>query len=588
HRFQSSGDRSSYTLSTSSSLAAQAPPPRTLPPQSPQQAVTAARGYQAPPPPPAMMPGYSQQRQSGMYAAPPAPAQRRKNPVLRDFILLLIVIVLISAVLFLLPRLATTGTGSPGTQPITPAASSVQGSNPISVRQAGNALIGLSDGSYAFDTDRPGGALKKQAAEKFQQGDYSGAMSLLRQALAQDTNDAEALIYLENARIMLAHAPYVTFVVGTMPSGDRPLVSVGRDNLQGAYVAQKEMNDSGSLPGGMKVRLLIASSGDQKENAASVAQQVALLSKSDKTFVGVMGWSFSSLTFAAVPVLSQARIPVVSPTASDDGLSGISPYFFRVVPPNKTQAVAGAKYAEETLGSKNAVVFVDPADPYSQSLASAFATQFKNDGRNVLATINYTVGQRDTVASGVQQALQNNPDLIYFAGHASDADALLVALSSQNVPPSLKILGGDALYESNGYSDGGSLRGRLHFTAFAYPDEWDILGMGDKKPVFFSNYAKAFDPDNKHKGLYGYSRPANDTMMSYDAMTALLKAYSSATGSKKGDDLKNALAQLSFQGVSGFIKFDSNGDPVNKAIVIIAVDDRGNNHLEKVLNKFTA
>ena len=74
-------------------------------------------------------------------------------------------------------------------------------------------------------------------------------------------------------RVISSGSPYVTFVVATMLS-DKTLRGVGRDDLQGAYVAQKEYNDNGLLPGGVKVRLLIANSGSQTQYADQVAGQV--------------------------------------------------------------------------------------------------------------------------------------------------------------------------------------------------------------------------------------------------------------------------------------------------------------------------
>src|SRR5947209_20339705 len=81
--------------------------------------------------------------------------------------------------------------------------------NGIYVTKVGNEYIGISDGSFAFDTsNRIDGALKTQAAQSFQKGDLVSAVSQWKTALAQESNDAEALIYLENYHIM--NSPYIT------------------------------------------------------------------------------------------------------------------------------------------------------------------------------------------------------------------------------------------------------------------------------------------------------------------------------------------------------------------------------------------
>src|SRR5579883_526150 len=463
-------------------------------------------------------------------------------------------------------------------------------SNGIGATTVGNQIIGVSDGSYTFDINRADGSLKQQAADSFRNKNIGSAVALWNQAVSQDPNDAEALIYLEDQRVALF--PHVTFVVATIPSGSDALVSVGRDDLQGAYVAQKEFNDNAKLPNNLKIRLLIASSGDQPSNVQAVARQIVQLSKADNTFAGVMGWPHSDLSFAAIQILSDAHIPMISQTASSDQLSGVSPYFFRVAPSNKSQGIAGAKYAENTLKAKNVALFVDQANPYSQSLAQDFQQQFEADGNKIVVTEKYTVGQPGTLQQSLQDALTHNPDLIYFSGYASDVGVLLTDLVSTNAPASLNVLGGDALYELGGYA--GSARSafsRLHFTAFAYPDEWEALNLTSRKPAFFSDYAAAFDPTNKHQGAYGFSRPTSDVILSYDAMLALSNAYGTAVSSKTpvtGDDLRQALSKTTFQGVSGQIKFDGNGDPVDKAFVVLAVDPNGHIQMESGLGKFLA
>src|SRR5205085_1613953 len=129
-------------------------------------------------------------------------------------------------------------------------------------------LIGLSDGRYTFDTaaDRLDASLKVAASKDLAQGDKTGAKSLWSQAVRTDTSDAEALIYLEDQRVLDSGSPYITLVVGTTLTGSADTVSDGRGNLQGAYVAQKEYNDGLKLSGGRLIRLLIANAGSKSDN----------------------------------------------------------------------------------------------------------------------------------------------------------------------------------------------------------------------------------------------------------------------------------------------------------------------------------
>ncbi|HTK09830.1 MAG TPA: bifunctional serine/threonine-protein kinase/ABC transporter substrate-binding protein [Ktedonobacteraceae bacterium] len=526
---------------------------------------------------------------SGLYPPPPplatpqtmlAPPPQKKGIGMKLLLILVaVVVILLAAASFATirglqnsPAAQTTPTPSANTMP------------PLIIK--GNETIGISNGSFAFDTTRPSGAAKKQATERFKQdpNDVSTVSSLLGQAISLDSGDAEALIYQEDLRVVNSGQPYVTFVVATMLSGSNSTLSVGRDSLQGAYVAQKEFNDGSKLHGGVQVRLLVANSGSQRAYAPLVAQQIVQLAKRDSTLMGVLGWPFSGHTLDVIHIFSAAHIPLLSQTASDDGLTNISSYFFRVAPPNKTQGVEGARYALQTLKTKSVALFVDPQNPYSQSLANDFAAAYQSGGGTVLRE-NYTVDKPGTIPDRLQDALSHNSDLIYFAGYASDISTLLTNLPSTSTIP---VLGGDALYELGGYATSSrAALSHLSFTSFAYPDEWDVLGHGKQKPSFFAEYSANFDPNGIHmksgSSPYGYDRADGDTILSYDGMVALLKGYNNAlnTGKQKvtSDDLLQGLRQLSgtngFQGVSGYIAFDNQGNPVDKAIVILFVVQGG-------------
>lgn len=509
--------------------------------------------------------GYSQLSNTpGILGNVPLPPQRRRRTGLAIVILLILLLLLGGGGYLTLMHLRSSS--SPG----------------IGVIEIGNEPIGISDGSFVFDTALADGSLKSQAAQIYRQNssNVSQVTSLLSQAIAKSSNDAEALIYQEDLRVINSGSPYVTIVVATFLSGDN--IGVGRDDLQGAYVAQKEFNDGSKLHGGVQVRILIANTGSKIDYVSNITQQIELIAQTDKTFVGVMGWPFSSYTLSAIKTLSSAKVPFVSQTASSDSLTNASPYFFRVVPSNRQQGIQGAQYAINALHSKNVALFYDQQDPYSQSLAQDFQQEFQKDGGKVVVEEKYTVGQPGTLPAKLQDALKKNPDLIYFSGYANDISTLL----ANQLPDNLPVLGGDALYELKGYSSSARASGftHLHFTTFAYPDEWDVLGYTSQKPQFFSEYPQDFDPNSLNQGSpYGFTRADNDAILSYDATITLLSGCDIALSSGKQSitpvDLQQALKKLNganaIQGVSGQIALGPDGNPINKAIVLLYVDSEG-------------
>ncbi|GER88335.1 hypothetical protein KDW_24970 [Dictyobacter vulcani] len=514
----------------------------------------------------------SSQPQLGQYQPQPnyqRPPKKRRTGLI--FLILLLVFLLIGAGLFATySYLGANKTADNG----------------IGVTMMNGEPIGISDGTVAIDTTLADGSLKTQAAQQLKQhkDNPNAATSFLNEATSQTSNDAEALIYKEDIRVINSGTPYVTLVVATMLSGDQ--VGTGREDLQGAYVAQKEFNDSARLANGTLVRLLIANSGSKTDYVPQVTQQIVRLQQADPTFVGVMGWPYSGRTQAAIQTLSKGQIPMVSQTASSDALINASPYFFRVAPNNKQQGIQGALYAEKDLHAKTVAMFYDPSDSYSQSLAEDFRQQFEGVDKNKIIKEQYTIGNQNSIAKAIRDTLTQKVDMIYFSGYATDVSTVL-----SNLPPgNLPIMGGDALYQLGGYQSSARANfNRLRFTSFAYPDEWDVFKLSAQKPIFFSEYSAAFNPDGQHPGgAYGYTRAANDVILSYDATVTLLTAYNMAlnTGKKQPtpQDLRQALLKInganSIQGVSGQINLGPNGDPVEKTILVLYTDSMGRIHMD--------
>ncbi|MBV9690511.1 MAG: ABC transporter substrate-binding protein [Ktedonobacteraceae bacterium] len=450
-----------------------------------------------------------------------------------------------------------------------------------------------SDGSRVFDINRPDRTLKNQAAREVAKGNMQGAEVLWNQALAVDSTDAEVLIYQENQRVLASQRPYITFVVGvTLAPED---VGSGRGSLQGAYVAQKEFNMHAQVSGGMQLRLLIAASGFNDADSREVAQQVVQAAQKDRTIVGVMGWPDSASTLGAMKVFAAAHLPMVSPSASSVDLTGISPYFFRIAPPDSVQGAVAAQYAKQTLHAKRVVLFYDPQDPYSRSLADAFSSNFLlNAGGTVMSEL-YTVGDQQTISEIIQNALAQHPDLIYFAGYVHDASVVLQNLPACEPVPGncLLVMGGDAFYTEEDYSSEASKSySRLRFTAFAFPDEWRIQGL-QERPQFFNEYAQDFDPHKQYQtDKYGYEPADGNAILAYDAMQALLHASAMLLEGGKASftaaDLQQALTQIfgshALTGVSGTIAFGPDGNPINKQVLVLAGGANGQTSLVSIEN----
>lgn len=465
--------------------------------------------------------------------------------------------------------------------------------------------IGLSDGRYVFDVyeGRPAAALnyKKQAAQALLKGDLSGALNTYQQAVTQDPTDGEARIYYEDLQIAIQNDPYITIVLGLPIDKTSADLAISRPDLQSAFAFQDYANAHGLLPDGLKLRILLANSGAENKDVATVAQFIAQrvqIGNLDR-IVAVVGWPKSGESANAIPILTAAKIPMISQTASSTALDSISPYFFRVNPNDSAQGIAEGAFAYNDLKARNVLVLRDPDDTYSQSLADAFTKSFKQLGGTVINGANDLFKEGVTTVEeyekgAVTRARLNHVDLIFLPGFDQDAIRLAHAVGLQAaIYPfylsDMKILGGDGfdsgLILGNGTGADAVLARtfpqdiqRLVFTSFSSISEWNKVPKA-QQPEAFTIFSAQWD---KLYGLASASNPdppapISTAIMVNDALGTFVYAINLVKGSLSGETLHEAIVSLGsagvepYKGISGPIAFGKDGNAVDKAVVLLSV-----------------
>jgi len=460
----------------------------------------------------------------------------------------------------------------------------------------------MSDGRFVFDVYGKRNDIndKRQAALAIQKGDLSSAVEFLRRATAEDPNDGEAQIYNENVHLLQSGASYVTVVVGLPIDSNDVDLNRDRSNMEAAFLLQHKTNAENLLPHGLKLRILIDSSGANTSDVAAVAQfianRVALAGNVDH-IIAVVGWPYSRETINARDIIASVHLPLISQTASSVKLTGTSSYFFRVNPADDQQGKTLGALAVNQLHAKTILVLRDQSDSYSDSLADAFIDDAKannatidNNPHDYFSESNTTVEQYGKV---VADAIANKVDLIFMAGFDADAVRLAVAVGNayranptSDYLRTLKILGGDGLDTGlvlgQGIGPDAALAAkypqdmqRLIFSAFGDPDEWAFLKIPQNQwPSFFSDWENTYQSSTVTAPA---PPPGNDAILTYDALGAIINAASLVRGSLTGQEVRDALASLgtgkiaTFQGVSGQIHFGSDGNPIDKAVVVLQV-----------------
>lgn len=430
-----------------------------------------------------------------------------------------------------------------------------------------------------------------------------------------DTSAQSPEACVDRANPTDSNAPTV-IVVTTLSKTDNDRgysLNIGEEDLQGICLWQKDFQKYNNTR--EPLRILVANIGTKEPNVLDqtvppVTLQIIQYAKTyRKNFLGVVGFSFSQSVYDAMDMLNDNHIPVISPAASSGDFSGEWTYFNRIIPNNEPQGSDAAKYAKEELKASTAFVFIDTHNKYSLTLGNSFFNEFRSDGSSAFyesyAVSDTTSFDTNNDISNVLAKYRDGPAVVFCSCYASDFTALHTEMQRRGVPKEMIFMGGEGLYELGSYS---GTYTSIYFTAYAYPDTIKILCQGQQaqqctqeQKQFLADYCQQFDrsdykrgdPVNlQYCGSYDRSRPGPHVIQTYDAISALLKAYNQAkktAPTPSRDNIQQALDQLSFEGISGQIDFTSKpvqGDPNNKAILVLCVDGNHHTHLVGVYGQF--
>ncbi|MCB2227186.1 MAG: ABC transporter substrate-binding protein [Desulfarculaceae bacterium] len=324
-----------------------------------------------------------------------------------------------------------------------------------------------------------------------------------------------------------------------------PAAVYGQNGIKGLKLAQEARPTVLGRP----VKLMIADNKSDKVEASNAANRVI----QKDGVCALIGCLTSSNSLAAAPVAEQAKVPMLSPWATNPMVTQKKNYVFRICFIDPFQGAVAAKFARENLKAKTAAVMIDISQDYCVGIASFFQREFTKLGGKVVMKTMYNTGDQDFSAQlGAIQAAK--PDIIYVPGYFTE-DAL-IARQARELGLKQPLLSGDAAQADELIKIGGPAVEGLYFTT--HFDEQGVTTASGKR--FVAAYRKAYNES-----------PDSVSALSYDSYNALLDAMERA-GSTEAAKVSAALAQTKdFQGVTGVLTLKDHN--AIKPAVILQVKD---------------
>jgi ABC-type branched-subunit amino acid transport system substrate-binding protein len=351
----------------------------------------------------------------------------------------------------------------------------------------------------------------------------------------------------------------------------------GRSMIEGARLAMKDYNNDNS-----KVELIIKDTGSDPIDAAKKA-----LEMTDEEPLAVVGPLSSESAVSAAAIFNEHQIPMITPTASEAGLSSIGPYVFQISSSIEHIGEAVAKYAIKNLKLYNFAI-IAPNDDDAIKVSNAFTEAVYRQGGEVIFTSYYPSGATD-----FKEQIMPLHDILVAKTEAQLAEGAVDSsiifdpkthemLARDEWPVNL-----DGLFLP-GYADGLKMlipQVRYHVirTHFLGSDSWDSPALlREVKPYIESAiFGADFHADQNdsgwrkfsdtYKSAYGHV-PDKAAATTYDAVRLILDGIEA--GNKTPEILRDYLSRIeNYKGVSTNITFKET-DRANNAVGIYSIDGK--------------
>ena len=338
-----------------------------------------------------------------------------------------------------------------------------------------------------------------------------------------------------------------------------PIAHLGKDNENGVRLALDEANAAGIVIGGEKIKFELISEDDEAnpQKGTVVAQKIV-----DAKVAGVIGHLNSGTTIPASKIYRDAGLPQISPSATNvDYTHQGFKTAFRVMANDAQQGKVLGEYAVKKLNAKK-IALIDDRSAYGKGLADQFEMAAKGGGAKII-TREFTDTTKTDFTAILTRIKGMNPPLVFYGGMDSQSGPMMKQI--KNLGLKSTYLSGDGSQTAQFLTLAGPEGQGAYASSPGVP-----LDMMPGGAAFTEKYTKTF---NQQIQLYA--------PYAYDAMNTLIAAMKKADSVDPAKYLP-ALASIDYQGVTGRIRFDENGDIKGGSISLYQVKDVKWQYLETV------
>jgi branched-chain amino acid transport system substrate-binding protein len=306
-----------------------------------------------------------------------------------------------------------------------------------------------------------------------------------------------------------------------------------------------------------EVELVVRDTEGDSAKAASLSNQLA-----EEGAISIVGPLKSESTLGAAVTAGKTQIPLVSPTASQQGIGALSRFVFQLSPSNQTKGRSLAELAIQEKGLVDFVLFVSD-DEGAGELARGFREQAKKLGATILISERFSQETSDFIPTlrKIKRVLLEKP----VAGYVSQEEESFVSEIPVKVDGFFIIAGGDQMLKILPQISFLKISTTVIGTEGSGSGEVLNLASNLNQELIFTSDTYHLRDDQTWRSFLALYRdnykeePDRVAALSFDAMNLLVSIFEKEITDP--EKIADSLARTrEFKGASGSIWFDQYGE----------------------------
>lgn len=337
--------------------------------------------------------------------------------------------------------------------------------------------------------------------------------------------------------------------------------SFGEDQLVSMELAVSKL--SPVKVGGFDYNIDLVTLDDEgnPEKAFLVAQEMV-----EQGVTAVVGSTFDGTTKVSIPVYDEYDIPIISPFAQKTDISGTGDNFFRMIINNRQKIENIAAFLNEEFMDKK-IILIDNREEYSIELVDYLEDMLADLGAGVIRRYSVKVDE-DDIRVLAENLLIDKPDAIFFAARYNELALLVkevrgIGLDSRFITETMGM--DDRIFI---FAESASLEGLIA----VIPDPPSLaMYSQDPRSVNFWQDFNGLLKDYDYRDIT-ISGPGQYSPYAYDAVFIIIESIK-RSNSINSADLISELKSISYDGLTGHVEFDSNGDRLDPLSTLFIIKD---------------